>query len=411
MEQVYEIRVHGSKVPIKSWTKGVSFEVEAQNQLRNVANLPIVHHSVAVMPDVHYGMGATIGSVIPTVGAIIPAAVGVDIGCGMVALRTSLTADQLPADLKSIRTLIERTVPHGRTTGRGRSKQRDRGAWGETPAMVKTVWEKCLKKEFDYLSGKYPRLKKTNNLNHLGTLGTGNHFIELCLDQEERVWLMLHSGSRGVGNAIGRMFIDIAKKEMRQEGIGLVDEDLAYLREETESFNDYVRAVTWAQEFARLNRQIMMDRILKALRTELDVSFQTDREVINCHHNYVQAETHFDKNVWLTRKGAISAQEGEMGIIPGSMGAKSYIVRGKGNPESFNSASHGAGRVLSRTQAKKNFTIEDHEKATEGVECRKDSNVLDETPAAYKSIDAVIEAQKDLVEIVHTLKQIICVKG
>ncbi len=395
-------------VPVKSWTTGVLFEDKARQQLKNIASLPFVHKWVAAMPDVHLGKGATIGSVIPTLDAIIPAAVGVDIGCGMMAAKTNLTTSDLPDNLHAVRTAIEQAVPHGRNMSRGR---RDNGAWGRAPEMVTQQWQTHLATGFQWLSEKHPVLKNTNNVNHLGTLGTGNHFIELCLDEANQVWIMLHSGSRGVGNRIGTHFIELAKKEMQRWHIQLPDQDLAYLPEGAEHFNDYVQAVDWAQNFARINREIMMANTVAAVSKALGRPVDASLEAVNCHHNYVQKENHFGKNVYLTRKGAVSAQKGQLGIIPGSMGAKSFIVRGLGNEEAFCSCSHGAGRVMSRTQAKKEVTLQEHIAATEGVECRKDEAVIDETPRAYKDIDAVMNAQKDLVEIVHTLKQVVCVKG
>ncbi|GBU09916.1 RNA-splicing ligase [Gammaproteobacteria bacterium] len=393
--------------PVKMWTIGVPVEEGAKKQLLQAASLPFIYRHIAVMPDVHIGKGSTIGSVIPTKGAIIPAAVGVDIGCGMIAACTSLMAHDLPDNLASIRSAIEQAVPHGRSNNRSK---RDKGAWQTPPPEVDIAWL-ALETRFKSLCDKHPRLEKTNNYTHLGTLGTGNHFIEICLDETNRVWVMLHSGSRGVGNAIGTYFIERAREDMRIHHINLPDLDLAYLSEGTKHFADYVEAVSWAQDFAQCNRDVMMNRTLKALQTEISKPFTALLEAINCHHNYVQQETHFGETVWLTRKGAVAAHKNKMGIIPGSMGAKSFIVRGLGNEESFCSCSHGAGRVMSRTEAKKRFTVEDHIAATQGVECRKDATVIDEIPMAYKDIDAVMYAQRDLVEVVHTLKQVICVKG
>ena len=393
-------------VPIKAWVRGVPLEDSARRQLVNVAALPFIHKHVAAMPDVHWGLGATIGSVIPTLGAIIPAAVGVDIGCGMMAVRTALTADRLPDNLATVRSDIEAAVPHGRTDHGGRN---DRGAWGDLPASVEGRW-RGLAERYDSITGKHPKALARNNARHMGTLGTGNHFIEVCLDESDRVWVMLHSGSRGCGNRIGTYFIQRAKKEMERWLINLPDKDLAYLVEGSDLFADYVEAVEWAQDFARINRQIMMEATLEALRKTLP-AFDLTGMAVNCHHNYVTRENHFGANVWLTRKGAVRAREGDLGIIPGSMGVRSYIVRGKGNAESFHSCAHGAGRAMSRRQAKKQFSLKDHARATEGVECRKDEGVIDETPGAYKDIDAVMAAQSDLVEVVHTLKQVVCVKG
>ena len=394
-------------VPIKMWTRGVPVDDKARAQLARAAQMPFVFKHVAVMPDVHVGIGATVGSVIPTKGAVIPAAVGVDIGCGMMAARTSLVASDLPDNLEAIWSAIEQAVPHGRSVGRG---QRDHGSWGSPPPAIVEAWA-TLVQRFDRLCDKHPRLKNTNNLVHLGTLGTGNHFIELCLDEEQRVWVMLHSGSRGVGNAIGTFFIELAKQDMRKWHINLPDEDLAYFPEGTDHFDDYVEAVGWAQDFAALNRRMMMTNVIRALRSQIAKPFDAEMEAVNCHHNYVQRENHFGENVLVTRKGAVRAAKGVMGIIPGSMGAKSFIVRGLGNPESFDSCSHGAGRVMSRTAAKKLVTLDEHIADTAGVECRKDEGVIDETPKAYKPIEAVMAAQADLVEIVHTLKQVVCVKG
>lgn len=405
MEQGYIEEATPGGVPVKMWTRGVPVEDEARRQLANAARLPVVFKHVAAMPDVHFGIGATVGSVIPTVKAIIPAAVGVDIGCGMIASRTTLTAEDLPDNLAPLRAAIERAVPHGRAPG-----ARDPGAWHRTPGAVDTAWSQ-LEPEFTALCRDYPKLAKTNHHNHLGTLGGGNHFIEVCLDEQGFVWFMLHSGSRGVGNAIGTMFIELAKQDALRSNANLPDRDLAYFEEGSRYFGDYVRAVGWAQKFARLNREVMMRRVIEAAKTVIRKNFQAHIEAVNCHHNYVQQETHFGQEVFVTRKGAVSARAGELGIIPGSMGARSYIVRGKGNPDSFMSCSHGAGRTMSRGEAKRRLTLADHRAATEGVECRKDKDVIDETPAAYKDIDAVMAAQADLVDVVHTLKQVVCVKG
>ncbi|MDB4995085.1 MAG: hypothetical protein JWM74_2517 [Myxococcaceae bacterium] len=401
----YEV-MNAPKGLVKMWTRGVQVDDAARQQLLNVAAMPFVHKWVAVMPDVHWGMGATIGSVIPTSKAIIPAAVGVDIGCGMMAVRTTLRADRLPDNLHAVRSAIEACVPHGRSGDKGR----DKGAWGEPPDTVAKTWVTELSADFDRICKKHPKIAKSNHVVHLGTLGTGNHFIELCLDEADAVWVMLHSGSRGVGNRIGSYFIELAKRDMRTWHVNLVDENLAYLAEGTSHFDDYVEAVGWAQRFARLNREQMMRTAIDALARELG-PFTLDAEAVNCHHNYVSKETHFGEDVFVTRKGAVRAGLGELGIIPGSMGTRSYIVSGKGNADSFSSCSHGAGRAMSRTEAKRRFTVSDHERATEGIECRKDADVIDETPMAYKDIDAVMAAQADLVEIVHTLRQVVCVKG
>ncbi len=406
VEQSYKL-IESNGAPIKAWVKGVQLEEQAKEQLINMATLPFIYKHIAVMADVHWGMGSTIGSVFGTRGAIIPAAVGVDIGCGMMAVKTSLHAKDLPDNLALVRSDIEAAVPHGRTDNGGKN---DRGAWGagSSPATLNS-WT-LLDAKYSEIIAKHPKAKAFNTTRHMGTLGTGNHFIEVCLDENDAVWIMLHSGSRGCGNRIGTYFIQRAKKEMERWFIQLPDINLAYLVEGSELFADYVEAVNWAQDFAAINRKQMMNAILFAMAK----TFPTIRETewaINCHHNYVAQENHFGSNVWMTRKGAVRARAEEYGIIPGSMGVQSYIVRGKGNADSFNSCSHGAGRAMSRRQAREQFSLEDHAKATEGVECRKDKEVLDETPGAYKDIDAVMAAQEDLVEIVYTLKQVICVKG
>jgi len=451
-EQTYNVITPDNGVPIKAWTKGVPLENAAQKQLRNVAQLPFIYKWVAAMPDVHWGIGATVGSVIPTKGAIIPAAVGVDIGCGMMAVQTSLNARDLADNLHGIREAIEKAVPVGRTDNGGKN---DRGAWKNAPAQHLEVWA-GLAATYEQIVAKYPKLAHPQKINHLGTLGTGNHFIEVCLDENEGVWFLLHSGSRGVGNRFGTFFIELAKNDMRPWMINLPDKDLAYLPQGTEHFDDYVRAVHWAQDYALANRELMMRNLIAAVRASglvpeftaggerpdsgallrralrqgagqapegvrrhvscgdadsIGGTRVTPQAVVSCHHNYVTWENHYGENVLITRKGAVRAREGDMGIIPGSMGARSYIVRGKGNPESFMSCSHGAGRAMSRMEAKRRFTVEDHVKATAGVECRKDADVIDETPMAYKSIDAVMEAQRDLVDVVHRLRQVVCVKG
>jgi len=391
---------------IKMWTEGVPVEEQAMQQLRNVANLPIIYGHVAAMPDVHLGYGATVGSVIPTVGAIIPAAVGVDLGCGMMAVRTSLTAKDLPDSLRQLRLAIEGAVPHGRTKG----GLGDRGSWSDVPDGVGRRWKNQLMDRFQVICDRHPRIAKSNHVVHLGTLGTGNHFIEVCLDESDAVWVMLHSGSRGVGNRIGSYFIALAKRDMGVHVRNLPDQDLAYLNEGTQHFDAYVEAVNWAQDYARINRQLMMANTLKTLAKTIR-EFSTEKQAVNCHHNYVAKERHFGQEVWVTRKGAVRAGLGEFGIIPGSMGARSFIVRGKGHAQSFHSCSHGAGRAMSRRAARRRFSRADHERATAGVECRKDDSVIDETPMAYKDIDRVMAAQSDLVDVVHTLKQVVCVKG
>ena len=391
---------------VKMWTRGVPVEDEAKRQLENVAKMPFVFSHVAAMPDVHFGRGATVGSVIATKGAIIPAAVGVDIGCGMMAVQTTLSAQDLPDSLARVRSNIERAVPHGTVTTKGRAL---RGSWVVTPGSVVSRWG-GLAERLRAITEKHPSLGEKNAMRQLGTLGGGNHFIEICLDTQDAVWVMLHSGSRGIGNLIGQHFIQLARADMRRHFINLPDLDLAYLVEGSTHFDDYVEAMNWAQDYAAQNREVMMEAVLRVLG-EAVRPFQRGKVAVNCHHNYTTRETHFGENVLVTRKGAVRAGLGELGIIPGSMGARSFIVRGLGNCNSFESCSHGAGRAMSRTQARKRFTVADHVAATKGVECRKDEAVIDETPAAYKDIDAVMDAQRDLVEIVHTLKQVVCVKG
>ena len=395
MPVVQEIRE--GRVPVEVYTAEI--EPQARQQLVNISTLPIVHHHVAAMPDVHLGIGATVGSVIPTKSAIIPAAVGVDIGCGMIATRLSLTAKDIDEpSLKKVFNQISRDVPVG-------FEQHD-----DAVADVKP-FQKGLRRILDKHPGVQKRVGKRSDWRlQLGSLGGGNHFIEVCLDESQGVWVMLHSGSRGIGNAIGSYFIELAKKDSQKNNIQLPDRDLAYFREGAPHFDDYVEAVGWAQDYARANRAEMLDLVLAAMRRHLP-SFEATRQAVNCHHNYVQRERHYGEDVWLTRKGAIRAGKGELGIIPGSMGARSYIVRGKGSAASFESCAHGAGRRMSRNAAQKQFNIADLEEQTRGVICRKDKGVLDEIPGAYKSIDEVMANQADLVEVVHTLKQVLCVKG
>lgn len=396
-------------VPIKAWIHGVQLEETACQQLLNIAAMPFIFEHVAAMPDVHWGLGATVGSVIATKGAIIPAAVGVDIGCGVMAACLTLRAADLPESLAALRSAIEARVPHGRTNNGGPG---DRGAWGEvSPENAKRIASYIA--QLTALAEKHPKIRQAAERVplHAGTLGTGNHFIEICLDEVDRVWVMLHSGSRGIGNRIGTYFIELAKQDMRNWFINLPDADLAYFPQGTDHFLDYCEAVNWAQQFASLNRELMMAAVYRAIADTIPKPFETADMAVNCHHNYVAWERHYGENVMVTRKGAVRARKDDLGIIPGSMGARSYIVRGLGNHESFHSCSHGAGRAMSRGQAKKRFTLADHAAATAGVECRKDEGVLDETPGAYKPIDAVMAAQRDLVEIVHTLRQVVCVKG
>lgn len=406
----YHEKIGYMSVPLFLWDGHGDFEKGAMQQLRNTASLPFIHHHVAGMPDVHWGMGATIGSVIATKGAIVPAAVGVDIGCGMMAYQTTLTANDLPDNLRAIRSAIEAAVPHGRTDNGGAN---DKGAWEEydKPLDVIGRWVP-LRDRYYAIIDKHPKAKAFNDIRHLGTLGTGNHFIEICLDESDIVWVMLHSGSRGVGNRIGTYFINKAKEEMQKYYIDkfLPDKDLAYLVEHTELFDDYVEAVEWAQDYALENRKAMMGIILKVLGEHLPEFSVTDMAV-NCHHNYIAKENHFNANVWVTRKGAVRARKGDLGIIPGSMGTGSFIVEGLGNKKSFCSCSHGAGRKMSRGKAKKEISLEDHRKAMQGIEARLDADVIDESPAAYKDIGAVMDAQGDLVKIKHRLRQVVNVKG
>jgi len=390
--------IREGRVPVRIYTGEI--EPAARLQLVNVSKLPIVHHHVAAMPDVHLGIGATVGSVIPTLKAIIPAAVGVDIGCGMMAARLSLTGNDFSErELKKVFSQIERDVPVG-------FNQHD---------DARTQAAKPFRKNLSRILDKHPAIQKrvgkhSSWAHQMGTLGGGNHFIELCLDEDNRAWVMLHSGSRGIGNAIGTYFIELAKKDFQKNSFHLPDADLAYFPEGAEHFDDYVEAVGWAQDYAAANRAEMMELVLDALHRHLP-SFDVIGAAVNCHHNYVERETHFGEQVWLTRKGAIRAGAGDLGIIPGSMGARSYIVRGKGSAESFQSCAHGAGRRMSRKEAGRRFTTEDLEAQTAGVVCRKDKGVLDEIPGAYKDIDEVMANQSDLVEVVHTLKQVLCVKG
>ncbi len=391
-------------IPIKGWVRGVPLEHEAHQQLRNIASLPFVGPWVAVMPDVHLGKGATVGSVIPTKGAIIPAAVGVDIGCGMAAVRTTLRADDLPDDLARLRGAIERAIPVGNGP---------RGDHRALPDGVQTHLARSnLAPRLHAIKDRHRRIRTDKWDKQIGTLGGGNHFIELCLDETDAVWVMLHSGSRGTGNLIGSYFIERAREELgkRVLGFAVPDKDLAFFMEGEALFDDYVEAVSWAQDYARANREAMMQCVLAELRRQLP-KFQLEKLAVNCHHNYVQKETHGGEELLVTRKGAVRAGAGELGIIPGSMGTRSYIVRGLGNDDSFHSCSHGAGRVMSRTQARKSITLKQHREATAHVECRKDEGVIDESPAAYKDIDAVMAAQADLVQVLHTLRQVMCVKG
>jgi len=394
---------------LKSWTSGVDVEWDAIKQLRNIAELPILAGHVAVMPDVHLGKGATVGSVIPTKAAIIPAAVGVDIGCGMAAIRTEITAEQLPDSLGRLRSRIEKRVPVGFNHHDSPVNPLHDGLRG----VALTNAGKKLALRYDGLKihdviCKYDHQRV---FHQLGTLGGGNHFIEVCLDESKGVWVMLHSGSRNIGKTIGETAIHMAREIAEAKERGLRDKDLAWLDEGTSEFDMYVEGLRWAQDYAAHNRALMMHAVLLALREEFGRDIATFENAVQCHHNYANVEEHFGEQVWVTRKGAVSARRGELGIIPGSMGAKSFIVRGKGNKDAYCSCSHGAGRRLSRGAAKRTFTLGDLERQTAGVECRKDEGVLDEIPGAYKDIDAVMAAQSELVEVVHTLKQVMCIKG
>ncbi len=402
------INDQGSRL-IKAWvgTKAdgsIDIEDSALVQAKNLARLPfLAKQGVALMPDVHSGKGSTVGSVIATVKAVVPAAVGVDIGCGMVAVRTSMKASDLPESLAKVRGAIESVIPLGAGGVNGDAKRNDE-AWKASQTLFGSIED---------LVKKHPEIQQRGDawVGQLGSLGSGNHFIELCIDEAQDVWIMLHSGSRGFGNRIGTHFIEKAMNTMDRYFIDLPDRDLAYLVEDTKDFDDYVAAVAIGQEYAFKNRELMLKRVIEAIRTSMGVEFTLTEEAINCHHNYIERENHFGQNMWVTRKGAIQAREGTMGIIPGSMGQKSYIVRGKGNKDSYCSCSHGAGRSHSRSAARRLFNIADLEAQTQGVECRKDDAVLDEIPSAYKNMDLVMENQKDLVEVVHTLKAVLCVKG
>lgn len=392
---------------VKMWVGDMEVEQAAILQIMNIAGLPILAGHMAVMPDVHMGKGATVGSVIPTRSAIIPAAVGVDIGCGMVAAMTNLTADDLPESLFALRNQIERDVPVG-FNEHAKGIPSVSGPYADIlrKNLHKTMerWDNLAMKQ--YLG----RADEKKIARQIGTLGGGNHFIEICLDLKNRVWVMLHSGSRGIGNQIGSVAIEMAKEQALKRAYGLPDTDLAWLDQGTPEFDAYIEAMHWAQDYARFNRDTMMNLVLAAVRSRIP-QMQVVGEVIQCHHNFTSLEEHFDEEIWVTRKGAVSAQLGQMGIIPGSMGTKSYIVQGKGNADAYCSCSHGAGRKMSRNQAKKLFTSLDLEQQTAGVECRKDSDIIDEIPGAYKDIDQVMDAQTDLVDVVHTLRAVLCVKG
>lgn len=403
--ELYE-QMFGGKA--KFWTGDMEVEQEALNQIRNISNLPILDGHIAIMPDVHFGMGATVGSVLPLKAAVIPAAVGVDIGCGMIAVQLSLKASDLPDDLKAVRAQIERDVPVGFNYHHRHINTNSKGLEG---MRIQRERDKLLN-AFEGLRimkriGKFDEKRMAQQI---GTLGGGNHFIELCLDTEQNVWVMLHSGSRNVGKTIGECATEFAKERALSAGIKLPDMNLAWFDEGTEMFDEYVEGMSWAQGYARLNRDLMMLFVLDALKRHLK-PFTLVNDAVNIHHNYLSQETHYGRSMWITRKGAVSAAKGQWGIIPGSMGAKSFIVCGKGHEAAYCSCSHGAGRVMSRTKAKKTISVEEFAQQTSGVECRKDEGMLDEAPGAYKDIEAVMAAQSDLVEVKATLKQILCVKG
>jgi tRNA-splicing ligase RtcB len=377
-------------------------EQGTRDQAVMTARMPFIHPHVALMPDAHLGLGATVGSVIPTLRAVIPAAVGVDIGCGMIAVRTQYTADQLPADRQRLREAIERAVPLSAGAANRKVSRK------HTERRLEELTREAEEAGFD------PSSYTRNWVLQLGTLGSGNHFIEVTVDEEQRVWLFLHSGSRGVGNKIAQRHIQVAQRLCARWQIDLPHRDLAYLAEDTDEFWAYIRQMRWAQHYALLNREEMMDRVVGQFAewVGLGSADEVDRqEEINCHHNYTEQEQHFGRTVWLSRKGAINADKGRMGLIPGSMGTASYVVEGKGNPVSLNSAPHGAGREYSRTRARKTFTREQLRAAMAGIEYRDTDAFIDEIPAAYKDIDRVMADAADLVEIRHRLRQIVNVKG
>ncbi|HEX5568481.1 MAG TPA: RtcB family protein [Streptomyces sp.] len=392
--------VPGARVPIRMWTDPAAVESGAMRQLHNTSTLPWIR-GLAVMPDVHYGKGATVGSVIAMQGAICPAAVGVDIGCGMSAVRTSLTADDLPGDLSRLRSRIEQTIPVGRAMHDEPVDPR------HLPGFPASGWDD-LWSRFEGVA-EAVRFRRDRAAKQMGTLGSGNHFVEVCLDTGGAVWLMLHSGSRNIGKELAEHHIGVARGLPHNQD--LIDRDLAVFTADTPQMAAYRNDLFWAQEYARHNRAVMMGLLKDVVRKEFKKARPAFGTVISCHHNYV-AEEHYDgMDLLVTRKGAIRAGHGEYGIIPGSMGTGSYIVRGLGNPASFNSASHGAGRRMSRSEAKRRFTARDLAEQTQGVECRKDSGVVDEIPSAYKPIKQVIDQQRDLVEVVAKLRQVVCVKG
>lgn len=391
---------------VKLWTGDTEIEASALNQIRNLSALPILAGHIAIMPDVHMGKGATVGSVIPTKGAVIPSSVGSDIGCGMIAVQTNLNAVDLPESLADIRRQIERDVPVGFNCHQSGPKTGSHTSLGYRRIDLLNRFGRIR------IMRKIKSFDEKRMENQIGTLGGGNHFIEICLDEANRVWIMLHSGSRNVGKTVGEVAMEEAKRYMKTMSVDLQDRDLAWLSEGTEEFDEYVEALKWAQEYAALNRDVMLELVMGAVQRAMPGKFLTTIQgVVNCHHNYLSREFFGGEYLWITRKGAVSARSGQLGIIPGSMGAKSFIVCGKGHEAAYCSCSHGAGRVMSRSEAKRRFTTEDVVQQTAGVECRKDDGIIDEIPSSYKDIDAVMAAQSDLVEIKHTLKQVLCVKG
>ena len=389
---------HSLSPNVLSWVPQEQIEEVALQQIHSLSEMPFIFKHVAVMPDCHFGLGATVGSCIPTLRAIIPAAVGVDIGCGMIAAKTSMSRADLPDDLSDIRKAVEHQIPLSA---------------GRYNASVK----KTAKPRIEQLEGRAEELGRLefydktgrNWRKQLGSLGSGNHFIEIVLDEEDGVWAFLHSGSRGVGNRLATHHIRVAKGIMERDGVELPDADLAYLQEGTPEFADYITDLEWAQEFALLNREEMMERVIKLLQYRCSDFEVVER--IQCHHNFTQRENHFGEDILVSRKGAIEARDGQLGLIPGSMGTRSYVVRGKGNAQAFNTAPHGAGRRMSRRKARDSFTMDDFDRLMTGIEVNRSEAFLDELPGAYKDIDLVMEQSKDLVEVIHTFRQIVNVKG
>jgi tRNA-splicing ligase RtcB len=410
----FEVIDAGDGKFVKSWTRGGLLDERAKKQLIETAQMPFIYRWLCAMPDTHWGMGATVGSVLPTSGAIIPSAVGVDIGCGMIAVRSNLTYQAFMEclgdfPLSRLRHSLEKAVPAGRSHNGDRT--RDVGSWGNVPTVVMNAWKSGLEDKFNLILDQNKGIKPQNDVNHLGTLGTGNHFIELERDENDYVWIMIHSGSRGIGSRFGSHFMRQAKDWCNRWFVKLPNPDLAYLVEGTQEFNNYLKAVNFCQRFAWISRELMLKAVAEEIHNLLPSSFELTDERVHCHHNYVVKEKHFGKDVWVTRKGAVRAGEGDYGLIPGSMGAKSFVVKGKGSKDSFESCSHGAGRLMGRNEAKKQISMEQHKRSLAGIECDADGSTLDESPAAYKPIELVMEAQKDLVEVVHTFSQFLCIKG